>query len=217
MAKTDAPVDARFEGFPPDAVDFLGKLEANNERSWFHARKDVYERACRAPMELLIAELDAVFGEGGSKVFRIQRDVRFSKDKTPYKTYQAGHFAAGYLSLSTAGLYVGTGAYMLDGPALDRYRQAVGDDRTGEEFVRITKALAKKGYDVEGHGDALKTVPRGYPRDHPRGELLKQKSVLVGATIPPGELGSRKVVDRVKRVISDVRPMTNWLAEHVHR
>ena len=207
----------RFEGFAAGAVEFLAKLEANNERAWFHANKDVYERTCREPMERLLVELDRVFGAGGSKVYRIQRDIRFSKDKTPYKTFQAAHFARGYLSLSPDGLYVGTGAYMMDSGTLEQYRRAVADDRTGEELVAITHRLRKKGYAVEGHGDALKTVPRGYPRDHPRGELLKQKSVVVGATIPAGDLNGRKVIDRVKRVITDVTPLTDWLAAHVHR
>jgi uncharacterized protein (TIGR02453 family) len=204
-----------FKGFPPEAGDFLAKLEANNNREWFHAHKADYERTCKIPMEQLLDDLDEKFGAGGSKVFRIHRDIRFSKDKTPYKTFQAAHFAAGYLSLSPDGLYVGTGAYMLDGPTLERYRKAVADDRTGAELVKARAALKKKGYEVEGHGDALKTVPRGYDKDHQRGELLKQKSVLVGKNFAPKEITTSKLVAAVTKVITDVKPFTGWLDANV--
>jgi uncharacterized protein (TIGR02453 family) len=204
-----------FKGFPADAVDFLAKLEANNNRDWFNAHKADYERACKVPMEELLDDLDQKFGSGGSKVYRIYRDVRFSKDKTPYKTFQAAHFAAGYLSLGPDGLYVGTGAFMLDGPTLERYRKAVGDDRTGAELVKAQAALKKKGYVVEGHGDALKTVPRGYDKDHPRAELLKQKSVLVGKNFAPSEINTAKLVAGVTKVITDVKPLTTWLDANV--
>src|SRR5689334_11681880 len=170
----------KFTGFPPEAVEFLEKLEANNNRDWFKANKKTYDEAIVEPMELLLVELDDRFGSGSSKVFRIYRDVRFSKDKTPYKTWQAAHFAAGYLSLNADGLYMGTGAYMMDSPMVARYRNAIADDKTGTEFVKLTAAIRKKGYTVEGHGDALKRVPPGFDKDHPRGELLKEKSVLAG-------------------------------------
>jgi uncharacterized protein (TIGR02453 family) len=204
-----------FTGFPPDAVDFLAKLEANNDRAWFNAHKSDYEHACKEPMQQLLDDLDQKFGTGSSKLFRIHRDVRFSKDKTPYKTWQAAHFAAGYLSLSPDGLYVGTGAYMLDGPTLERYRRAVADDRTGAELVKVQTSLKKKGYVVEGHGDALKIVPRGYPKDHPRAELLKQKSVLVGKNFDAGELNTPALVGKVTKVITDIKPLTNWLDANV--
>jgi uncharacterized protein (TIGR02453 family) len=204
-----------FKGFPPEAVDFLAKLEANNDRAWFNAHKADYERACKEPMQQLLDDLDAKFGSGASKLYRIHRDVRFSKDKTPYKTWQAAHFAAGYLSLSPDGLYVGTGAFMLDGPTLERYRRAVDDDRTGAELVKVQAALKKKGYVVEGHGDALKIVPRGYPKDHPRAELLKQKSVLVGKNFEPREVTSPKLTAAVIKVITDVKPLTSWLDANV--
>jgi len=204
-----------FKGFPTDAVDFLGKLEANNNREWFNAHKADYERACKEPMQLLLDDLDAKFGTSNSKLFRIHRDVRFSKDKTPYKTWQAAHFAAGYLSLSADGLYVGTGAYMLEGPTLERYRKAVADDRTGAELVKAQAALRKKGYEVEGHGDALKTVPRGYDKEHPRAELLKQKSVLAGKTFTPSEVSSPKLVAAVTKAITDIKPLTSWLDANV--
>jgi uncharacterized protein (TIGR02453 family) len=204
-----------FKGFPPDAIEFLEKLEANNDRTWFNAHKADYERTCKEPMQLLLDDLDVKFGAGHSKVFRIYRDIRFSKDKTPYKTWQAGHFAAGYLSLSADGLYVGSGAYMLEGPTLERYRKAVADDRTGPELVKAQAALKKKGYAVEGHGDALKMVPRGYDKEHPRAELLKQKSVLAGKTFTPKEVTSPKLLTGVIKVITDIKPITTWLDTNV--
>jgi uncharacterized protein (TIGR02453 family) len=204
-----------FKGFPPEAVDFLAKLEANNNRDWFNAHKADYERTCKEPMQLLLDDLDAKFGSGNSKLYRIHRDVRFSKDKTPYKTFQAAHFAAGYLSLQPDGFYVGTGAFMLEGPTLERYRKAVADDRSGPDLVKAQAALKKKGYEVEGHGDALKTVPRGYDKDHPRAELLKQKSVLVGKNFTPSEINTPKLVAAVNKVIADVKPVTTWLDANV--
>lgn len=205
-----------FAGFPPEAVEFLAKLEANNNREWFKANKKTYDTAVNEPMELLFVALDERYGGGNSKVFRIYRDVRFSKDKTPYKTWQAGHFAQGYLSLNVDGLYMGTGAYMMDAPMLTRYRAAVADDGTGTEFVKLSSALRRKGYAIEGHGDALKTVPRGYDKDHPRAELLKEKSVLVGKTFAPSEIGTPKLVDKISKVVTDVRALSDWLTAHVY-
>jgi uncharacterized protein (TIGR02453 family) len=206
----------QFTGFPNEAVEFLAKLEANNNREWFKANKKVYDEAVHEPMELLLVALDERYGSGNSKVFRIYRDVRFSKDKTPYKTFQAAHFAAGYLSLSPEGLYMGTGAYMMDGPMLNRYRAAVADDGTGAAFVKLAAALRKKGYVIEGHGDALKTVPRGYDKDHRRAELLKEKSVLVGKTFASSDLRTPKLVDKIAKVVTDVAPLTQWLTVNVY-
>jgi len=205
--------EERFKGFPVAAHEFLEDLEMHNERAWFHEHKDLYERACRRPMELLLAELAPLHGAG--RVYRIQRDVRFSNDKTPYKTFVAASFGNGYLSLSPAGFYVGTGGWMLEPPLLTRYREAAADDKAGPALERIIATLRKKGYDVGGHGE-LKVVPRGYPRDHPRAELLKQKSVLVGRTFPiESWLATRKTIDRINKVLTDAGAMNEWLATHV--
>jgi uncharacterized protein (TIGR02453 family) len=204
----------RFTGFPLEALEFLEDLELHNERAWFHAHKDSYDRACKEPMEKLLAELTARYGAG--KIFRIHRDIRFSKDKTPYKTYVSATFGGGsYLSLSPGGFYVGTGGYMLDGTRLARYREAVAADAPGKDLEKIAAALAKKGYDVGGHGE-MKVVPRGFPRDHERADLLRQKSVFVGKSfaIEPW-LATRKAMDRVHKVITDARPMTDWIAAYV--
>lgn len=203
----------RFSGFPMEAVEFLEDLELHNERGWFHARKDVYERTCRHPMELLLAELEPRYG--GGKMFRIQRDVRFSKDKTPYKTYISASFGGGYLSLSPEAFYVATGSYMLDREPLARYREAAAADDSGAELARIIAALKKKGYEVGGHGE-LKVVPRGFPRDHPRADLLRQKSVLIAKRheIEPW-LATRKVLTAIDKVLRDAKPMNDWLAQNL--
>lgn len=204
---------APFDGFPAEAIEFLEDLELHNERDWFHAHKDVYDQSCRMPMEALLAQLGALYGEG--KMFRIHRDVRFSKDKTPYKTYLSGTFGAGYLSLSPGGFYVGSGGYMLERDRLARYRDAVAAEAPGRELEKLTAALTKKGYDVGGHGE-MKVVPRGFARDHPRADLLRQKSVFVGRSFDIGAwLATREPLTRVKKVIADAGPMNDWLRRHV--
>ena len=167
----------RFTGFPPEAIEFFEDLEMNNERQWFHANKSTYEQACRAPMEALIAELEPEFGAG--KIFRINRDTRFSADKTPYKTRISATVEGGYMSLSPDGLYVGVGRYMPDSSWVARFREAVAEDASGKELEDIVSEIERKGYEVWTH-DMLKTAPKGYARDHPRIRLLRHKDLGMG-------------------------------------
>src|SRR3954447_13047645 len=154
-----------FSGFPVEAFEFYEKLEADNSKAFWQSHKDVYDRACRRPMEELFAALEADYG-GPAKIFRPNRDVRFSADKSPYKTSVSGHNSRAYISLSADGLYVGGGGYMYEPPALAAFRAAVADDKTGPELEKIVAALEKKAYEIGG--EALKSAPRGYRNDHPR-------------------------------------------------
>src|SRR6266487_18918 len=117
-----------FRGWPSTAIEFYEGLQADNSKTYWLAHKAVYDGQVYAPMAELLAELAAEFGEG--KIFRPYRDVRFSPDKTPYKTAIGATLASGgYVQLSASGLAAGSGMWMLSADQLDRYRRAVADDR----------------------------------------------------------------------------------------
>jgi uncharacterized protein (TIGR02453 family) len=203
-----------FRGWPAQAVDFFVGLEADNSKAYWTAHKDVYERDVRQPMIDLLAELQAEFGEG--KVFRPYRDVRFSADKSPYKTSIAATLSErGYISLSADALGVGSGLYMLAPDQLERYRRAVADDQAGSELAQMVAALAKKQISTACH-DTLKTAPKGYPKDHPRVELLRMKGLVGFREWEVGEwLSSSNVKKNVVDALRAMRPLNAWLTEHV--
>ena len=164
-------------------------------------------------MEELLAELADEFGAG--KIFRPYRDVRFSADKTPYKTNCAATIGSGYVSFSAEGLSVGGGLYMPDPKALARYREAVDKEKSGAELATIVAALHKAGYETMAH-EVLKTAPRGYPKDHPRIDLLRHKGIAMMKTWPVGAwLGTKKAKDRVVDTLRAGVPLNDWLARHV--
>jgi uncharacterized protein (TIGR02453 family) len=203
-----------FRGWPAEAVEFFEGLEADNSKTYWQEHKAVYEKLVRAPMDELLAELAPEFGEG--KVFRPYRDVRFSTDKTPYKTVigaMAGR--AGYVQLSSKGLAVGSGMWEMAPDQLDRYRQAVAADQTGEELAAIVETLRKGGLEIMGHG-MLKTAPKGYPKDHPRIELLRYKGIVAWKEWPAGAwLGRATAKKRVIDFLHAARPLNEWLATNV--
>ncbi len=172
MSKTD-PAQPAFTGFPEAALDFYDDLELDNTRSFWAANKHVYDEAVRAPMLALTAALADEFGT--AKVFRPYRDVRFAKDKTPYKNHQGAFVAVGpatgwYVEIGSPGVRVGAGYYRADSPDLARIRAAIDTEHSGQELERIVRRLKKRGFEVRG--EQLKTSPRGYSADHPRIELL---------------------------------------------
>jgi uncharacterized protein (TIGR02453 family) len=203
-----------FRGWPAEAVEFFEGLEADNSKTYWQAHKADYEKLVKAPMEALLRELTSSYGEG--KIFRPYRDVRFSADKTPYKTNIAATVSnGGYISLSSEGLGVGSGYYMPAPDQLERYRAAVADDMSGPQLVKIVDKLRKAGHEVNGH-EALKTAPKGYPKDHPRIELLRQKGLIVWRQWPVGAwLGTAQAKKRVTDVFTAAKPMNTWLDTHV--
>lgn len=203
----------RFAGIPREAFTFFAGLASHNTREWFQANKDVYERACRAPMQSLLAELAPTYGSG--KLTRINRDMRFARDQAPYKTFIASGIGSKYyISLSKDGLYVGTGIYMPDGATLQRLRTAIAADSSGRKIASILAALRRKRYYVGSH-QTLERAPRGYADDHPRLELLRMKDLHAGKQLPPSALSTRKALDRVVGVMTDVAPLSDWLQRHV--
>ena len=206
-------MDERFRGFPPESLEFFRELAAHNNRDWFLAHKDVYQRACRGPMEALVAELEPRVGK--VKISRINRDIRFSPDKAPYKTYIAAGVGGNYISLSADGLFVGGGFYAPDAGALQRFRAAVDDDTTGRRLQAIVRTLRRRGYEVGSH-ETLSSAPRGYSSDHPRIELLKMKDLFAGRRFAPAAwLATAKARGRIDRVITDTAPLVKWLRQHV--
>jgi uncharacterized protein (TIGR02453 family) len=202
-----------FRGWPAEAVEFFEGLEADNSKAYWHAHRDVYEQAVRAPMEELVAELAPELGPG--RVFRPYRDVRFSADKTPYKTNVAALVGPGYVSVSSEGLSAGAGMVHLERDQLERYRTAVVDDPAGADLEAVITTIREAGHDCGPH-EALKTAPRGYPRDHPRIELLRAKGLIMWHRWPAGAwLGTRQAKDRVLDVIRAGEPLNRWLADHV--
>ncbi len=203
-----------FKGWPPEAIEFYEGLEADNSKSYWLAHKAFYEASVKGPMEALLAELAPEFGEG--KVFRPNRDVRFSADKSPYKTAMAAMAGdVGYLQLSARGLGVASGFWMMASDQLDRYRKAVADDGAGGELVQLVSDAAVHKVQITGH-DTLKTAPRGYPKDHPRIELLRNKGLIAWKEWPVGAwLGTRKAKDRVVDFLRATEPLRTWLAANV--
>jgi uncharacterized protein (TIGR02453 family) len=204
-------VAAKFSGFPSEALRFYRDLEADNSKTFWAASRETYESACREPMEAFLAELEPEFGAG--KLFRPYRDIRFSADKSPYRTNCSAMVGAhGYVSLSAEGFYVGAGNHMFEPDGLKRYREAVASDATGPELARVVAALERKGYEVDG--DSLRSAPRGYAVDHPRIELLRYKGLHAGRNFTPDStLNTRKVLDLTKRTLRDLQPLVQWIED----
>ncbi|MEO8263955.1 MAG: DUF2461 domain-containing protein [Ilumatobacteraceae bacterium] len=206
-----------FTGFPDEAIRFYEGLIADNSRTYWLANKPVFERTVRGPMLALLDELAAY---GPYHVFRPNKDVRFSKDKTPYKDHigaygesQAG--AGYYVQLSAMGMVAGSGYYHMAGDQLDRFRAALDGDSVGGEIAGITKTLGKNGLQFSAIG-SLKTAPRGYPRDHPRIELLRLKGLVGTRRWDAGRwMQTKAVVKRVRDTWDEAAPMNAWLDAHV--
>jgi uncharacterized protein (TIGR02453 family) len=161
----------QFTGFPVAALDFYDDLENDNTKSFWEANKTTYEQAVKAPITALIADLAPEFApdEGAIKIFRPYRDVRFSKDKTPFKTHQGAYVALApatgfYVQISAAGVYSGAGFYDAGGERLGRFRRAILDDRTGPELERVVTKLEKAGFTLGrdlGFGPEISTPGLG--------------------------------------------------------
>jgi uncharacterized protein (TIGR02453 family) len=196
-----------------DAIAFFEGLEADNSKAYWQANKTVYEREVRAPMEALLAELEPEFGAG--KIFRPYRDVRFSADKSPYKTNIAATVGERYIQLNADAIGVGCGMWEMDPDQLQRYREAVDDDRSGADLVAVVDAARAAGLDIAGR-EVLKTAPRGYPKDHPRIELLRFKGLVAWREWPVGAwLAGGKVKERVAEFYRLSEPLRVWLRANV--
>lgn len=206
-----------FTGIPAAAFDFYARLEGDNTRAFWLSNKPVYEQAVRAPVIALGLELAEY---GPFHVFRPHNDLRFAKNKPPYKTAQgsfgeseggAGH----YVQVSAEGLLVGAGYYAMAKDQLERFRTAVDADATGGEIEAIAVAAASAGYTI-GAIDELKTAPRGYPKDHPRVELLRRKGLMASRRLPVARwMHTLAAPDRIRAIWSELAPLCDWLDAHV--
>jgi uncharacterized protein (TIGR02453 family) len=205
-----------FEGIPDAAFRFYADLEENNNRDWWLEHKAIYDAAVKEPLTQLLAELEPAFG--AAKLFRPNRDVRFSLDKSPYKTAQ-GAFASTaegvgfYVQLDVDGLLIGGGCHTHSPAQLARLRGSVDAESSGQELQRIVEAIAAAGFAVEG--ERLKTVPRGFDKDHPRAELLKHKSLTAGMNVgQPRWLATPEAATEVARRWEELRPLVEWISRY---
>jgi uncharacterized protein (TIGR02453 family) len=203
-----------FGGWPQEALVFYEGLTADNSKSFWTAHKAVYQDAVQRPMEELVEQLAGEFGE--PKIFRPYRDIRFSNDKTPYKTSIAAMIgSACYVQFSADGLAAGAGLWQMDPPRLGRYRAAVDEDITGTRLAAIVAALRKAGIEVQGP-DRLKSAPRGYDTDHPRIDLLRLKGIAAWREWPPEPwLHTPAAARRVSALLRASADLRSWLGAHV--
>jgi uncharacterized protein (TIGR02453 family) len=209
-----------FHGFQPEAFDFFVELEANNDRTWWAANKGRFDESVRDPMRGLLDRLEPEFGT--FRVFRMNRDVRFSKDKSPYKTAHAALTeteggSLHYIQISATGLMVGAGIYHAARDQLARFREAVADDVSGPTLESTIVALGKRGLDVSGGGEPpLTTAPRGFDRDHARIELLRWKGCIAIKDLgTPAWVHTARAAERVGAVWNRAAPLVAWLDTNV--
>ena len=210
----------KFAGFGPKVQKWFKGLEADNSKEYFTGSRDFFDESVRDQMAALLTELSAKFG-GEVKLFRQNRDIRFSADKSPYKTNTYGVLygtelaAQGlYASISATGLVAGSGYHVMARDQLDRYREAVVDDERGPELVKLVAKAEKTG--IELWGDSLATAPRGYPKEHERIELLRRKSLALGARMEFGRgIGRADGLRFVTQTWRAAASVTGWLDANV--
>lgn len=230
-----------FTGFRPEAVQFLADLTANNDRAWFQPRKAEYEELLKRPLEALVAALAEEFAARGLPLradpakspFRIHRDVRFAKDKAPYKTNVGAsfpwtgegagdvegrshtanvHSSGGYFHLSPGEIYVGGGYWRPEKPWLDAFRRRVADDP--EEFRSLVDAPAFRSTfgALSSHGHALQRIPAGFPPDHLEAETLKLRDVVFGRNLSDADAQSPDLPAIIADSLAAGAPLLRWLA-----
>ena len=224
-----------FTGFPHEGIDFLTELKFNNEKAWFDEHKKDYERYIKEPAKLFIESLGEKLQSfapnvvadtrmnGAGSMMRIYRDVRFSEDKTPYKTHASFVFWEGkrkrtenpsfFLRFNQHefGLYAGVHTIM-DKDLLEGFRQAVAKDKTGKEVADIITELEGHAYSLgEPH---LKRVPRGFEKDHPRAELLKYKGFgFFSGELDPKVVTTPAMIEVCMEHFSKMAPLHQWMVK----
>jgi uncharacterized protein (TIGR02453 family) len=196
--------------FPDEAFDFYEGLVADNSKTYWLAQKEVYERSVRRPMQELLEKLAPKFDTDRVSMFRPYRDVRFSKDKSPYKTHQGGLLEVDpscgyYLQVDAEGVRVAAGFWARERAQTARFRAAVDSDLTGPELVRIVTRLEKAGFEIGG--EQVRTHPRGVSPDHPRLQLMRREFVTAGRNYAPDEV-SAATVEKAWRTMS---PLVDWV------
>ena len=224
-----------FEGFADPNAKFFRLLAKNQDRAWFQAHKAEFEAGWQAPMKELLAEVRAGIDRAyqhcdldAPKLFRIFRDVRFAKDKSPYKTHVGGLIPitrrgkvtevpmALYVHVGEPNSFAAAGHYMMDPRSLERFRAAVADDKRGRELDKLLAVLTKKGFVVGSH-DSYKRMPKGYDADHPRAEHLLRKGLTVRfPELPKGILATPKFSAWLISTAKAAAPLVEWLTFATH-
>jgi uncharacterized protein (TIGR02453 family) len=229
---TVAAATERFEGFSDEAIQFFLELQAEQSRPWFKAHQDDFVRLCRRPLELFISELVERLAvkaypritEAEPHFMRIQRDTRFARDKTPYKTFIAAsvstraaregeddHGPPGiYVSFGLDAEFVGTGVWHMSPEVLARYRAALDSRTTGPKIQKQIDALKQQGFGLEAM-EILKRVPPPYPQDHPRGELLRHKGLALGVQPDAKVSSTRAYLDWAEAKLTATAPLMHLL------
>jgi uncharacterized protein (TIGR02453 family) len=205
-----------FTGVPVAALDFYEDLEGDNSKAFWTKHKHIYDESVRAPIEALVAALAPEFG--AAKLFRPYRDVRFARDKTPYKNHQGAWFAESsvYLQVSAAGLFVAGGYWDTSSAQVERFRRAVADDVAGAALIRAVASVESAKFILGG--DQLTRVPSGYPKDHPRADLLRYKALVARRDFGcPAWLSTKRAQNEVAKAWRSIAPLTGWLDTHVGR
>jgi uncharacterized protein (TIGR02453 family) len=223
---------APFSGFRPEALQFLADLAANNDREWFKPRKADYERLIKEPLEALCVALADRFAaldlplkaDPQRSPFRIYRDVRFSKDKSPYKTAQGAQFGwlgergdaagpaggvGGYFHLEPGNIFVGGGMWHPEPVRLAAFRERLDRDPNG-----VLRALEDDRFrSVFGSvsGEMLKRNPKGYPADHPYSHVLRLKDVVFSRRLSDRDVYSAELPDRIAQDLDAARPVLRLL------
>ncbi len=213
---------AAFTGFSPETFAWFAGLERDNSREYFHAHRAVYDEHVRGALEAMLVQLSADDFGGTLRMFRQNRDVRFSADKSPYKTATYGLLqerpgragGALYAELSADGLFAGAGYHYFAADQLTRFRAAVADEDSGEPLVAVVDQLEADGVSV--FGEELKTAPRGFARDHPRVKLLRHKMLAGGRSLDARDAtDTQKALEHVTATWQALDPVEAWLDEHV--
>lgn len=219
---SDERTSQRFDGFGEGVTDFFEGLEADNSKVYWSDHLPLYREHVREPMEALLAELEPEFapGFGSGKVFRPYRDVRFSRDKTPYKTHCGAVIEPGrgggayYVQVSADGMLVAGGCHHTASDQLARFRTAVDTEIHGQRLRALLDELAGRGWEIAG--ETLKSRPRGFAADHPRLDLLRHRTLYAFRSWEPDDvLYTRECLDRVRNCWSQLREFNQWLADHV--
>jgi len=220
-------VAGSFQGFPREGIAFLRDLKKNNDRDWFTPRLDEYKDSVRAPMLELVQAVHlamlkfapAYVGEPAKCLYRIYRDTRFSKDKTPYKTHAAAAFwrsnmeknegAGYYFAISPEEVAIGGGMYMPLPPVLLTTRQRIAADAEGFRETFDTKTVRRLLGELQG--EQTKRVPKGFSAEHPAADLLRFKQYVLYTTLKPDVATSSKLVREIATKFEAMTPFVEFL------
>jgi len=222
-----------FQGFPPEALTFLTNLKKHNNRPWFQAHKDIYEKSVKDPMIQLILSIAEAFrrfapemvADPRSSLYRIYRDTRFSRDKSPYKTHAAAVFPVRglpknsgpglYFHISPQELLIGGGIYMPEPHLLRAVREQIA--ATPQEFLAILKARPFRKLFGELEGERLKSMPKGFSADSVAAEYIRYKQFLFGKVFSPRLAASRRLLPCILDCFQTGIPLIRFLARPAFR